>query len=77
MKLIKMINGDKGYILEIDVEYPKTLNYLHGDLPFLLERIKINKCSKLVCNLHDKNNCFSHKVIKTNIKSWANIKGSS
>ena len=29
---------------------------MHSDLPFLLERLKINKCSKLVCNLYDKNN---------------------
>ena len=47
---------DKGYILEVDIEYPKNLNCLHSDLPFLLERMKINKCSKLVCNLYDKNN---------------------
>ena len=51
---------DKGYILEVGVEYPKNLNYLHSDLPFLLERIKINKCSKLVCNLYDKNNYVVH-----------------
>ena len=49
-------DSDKGYILEVDIEYPKNLNYLHSDLPFLLERMKINKCSKLVCNLYDKNN---------------------
>ena len=49
-------DGDQGYFLEVDVEYPKNLNYLHSDFPFLLERMKINKCSKLVCNLYDKNN---------------------
>ena len=27
---------------------------LHSDLPFLPERIKIDKCEKLVCNLHNK-----------------------
>ena len=53
-------DSDKGYILEVDVEYPKNLNYLHRDLPFLSERIKINKCSKLVCNLYDKNNYVVH-----------------
>ena len=30
---------------------------MHNDLPFLPERIKINKCSKLVCSLYDTNNC--------------------
>ena len=53
-------DSDKGYILEVDVEYPKNLNYLHNDLPFLAERMKINKCSKLVYNLYDKNNYIVH-----------------
>ena len=44
-------NGDKGYILEVDVEYPKKLRSVHSDLPFLPERMKINKCEKLVCNI--------------------------
>ena len=47
-------NSDKGYILEVDVEYPKNLHDLHSDLPFLPERMKIYKCKKFVCNLYDK-----------------------
>ena len=39
-----------------DVKYPKNLHDLHSNLPFLPERMKINKCSKLVCNLYDKYN---------------------
>ena len=31
-------NSDKGYILEVDVEYPKKIYNHHGDLPFLPER---------------------------------------
>ena len=31
-------DGDKGYLLEVDVEYPKDVLSAHGDLPFLLER---------------------------------------
>ena len=53
-------DSDKGYIPEVDVEYPKNLNDLHGDLPFLPERMKIDKCSKLVWNLYDKNNYAAH-----------------
>ena len=34
-------NSDKGYFLEVDVEYPKKLFNLHRDLPFLPERKKI------------------------------------
>ena len=55
-------NSDKGYILEVDVEYPKSLHKLHSDLPFLPERMKINKCNKLVCTVQDKENYVFHKI---------------
>ena len=44
-------DSDKGYILELDVKYPKNLHDLHSDLPFLPETMKLDKCKKLVCNL--------------------------
>ena len=62
-------DSDKGYILEVDVgyskaeckaRYPENLYDLHSDLPFLPERMKINKCTKLVCNLHDKKKYVVH-----------------
>ena len=53
-------DSNKGHILEIDIEYPKDLHDLHKDLSFLPERLKINKCNKLVCNLYDKNNYAVH-----------------
>ena len=53
-------DSDKESILEVDVEYPQNLHDLHGDLPSLPERMKTNKCSKLVCNLYDKNNYVVH-----------------
>ena len=40
-------NSGKGYILEVDVEYPKKLFKLHSDLSFLPERKK----SEYVINL--------------------------
>ena len=49
-------DSDKGYILEVYVKYPKHLHDLHSDLQFLPERIKIDKCNKLVCNMYDKKN---------------------
>ena len=33
---------------------------LHSDLPFLPERMKINKCNKLACILNDKKNYHVH-----------------
>ena len=46
-------DSDKGYIFEVDVKYPKKLHDLHSDLPFSPERMKIDKCKKLLCNLHN------------------------
>ena len=53
-------NNDKGYILEVDVEYPKKVFNLHKDLPFLVERKKIDKFKKLVCSIHDKESFVLH-----------------
>ena len=53
-------NSDKGYILEVDVDYPSKLHRLHSDMPFLPERMKIDKTQKLVCNLHDKKKYVVH-----------------
>ena len=53
-------NSDKGYILEVDVDYPSKLHKFHSDMPFLPERIIIDKTKKLVCNLHDKKNYVVH-----------------
>ena len=53
-------DSDKGYILELDVEYPKNLHGLYNDLRFLPERMKIDKCSKFACNLYDKKNYVVH-----------------
>ena len=52
--------SNKGYILEVDVDYPKKLHDLLNDLPFLSERMKINKRNKLVCTLYDKKNYVAH-----------------
>ena len=57
---------DKGYILELDVEYPKHLqfsylgNTSHYDLLFLPEKRKINKIENLIFNLSDKENYAVH-----------------
>ena len=53
-------NSDKGYILEVDVDYPSKLHKLHSDMPFLSERMIFDKTKKSVCNLHDKKNYVVH-----------------
>ena len=52
--------GDVGYLLVVDIEYPKTLSMLHSDLPFLPDRMKVNKVKRLVCNVTDKENYSIH-----------------
>ena len=53
-------NDDKRYIFEVDVKYPKRLHELHSDLLFLSERMEVNKCKKLVCNLFNKKKYVAH-----------------
>ena len=67
-------NVKKGYILEVDVKYPKESHGLHSGVLFLPERMEINICKKLVCNLYDKKICCTYKVIKASIKSWIKVK---
>ena len=48
-------NSDLGYILEVDIKYPKHLKELHRDLPLL--PVKENK---LLTTLEDKKNYVVH-----------------
>ena len=57
------MNSDKGYILELDVEYPKCIFHLHDDLPFSAERKKKSKkLNKLSCNIHDSKSYVVHII---------------
>ena len=33
--------GERGYLLEVDVKYPKGLHENHNELPFLVEKMKL------------------------------------
>ena len=50
----------KGYILEVDVRYPRELHDSHNDLPFMCERMKISGVEKLIPNLFDKKRYVIH-----------------
>ena len=63
----------------MDVKYPKRLHELHSDLPFLSERMKVNKCNKLVCNVFNKKKYVTHinslkqkihRIIEFNQEAW-------
>ena len=52
--------SDEGYFLEIYLEYPEKLHKVHKDIPFLPERMKIEKVEKLVTILRDKTEYVIH-----------------
>ena len=63
-KLTNLSKKDKrGYLLEVDVKYPKELHENHNELPFLAEKMKIKRVEKLVPNLKCKKRYVVH--IKT------------
>ena len=48
------LESDERYF-QVDIQYLEELHELHNDLPFLPQRIEIEKVEKLVANLHDEN----------------------
>lgn len=48
--------GEKGYIVEVDVEYDKELHDAHNDLPFLPHTFKVHDTEKLCATLENKKN---------------------
>ena len=52
--------GQKGYLFEVDIEYPRELWDKQKDLPFFAELKMINKTRKLVTTCQDKENYVVH-----------------
>ena len=50
----------KDIFLKQMLNIKKKLHDSHSDLPFLPKRMKINKCKKLICNLHNKKKYVVH-----------------
>ena len=61
--------SDKGYFLEVDEKYTEKLHELDNDLPFLSERMKIQKVKKLVTKLHNKS---EYVICARNLKQALN-----
>ena len=53
-----VVKKDYGYLLEVDVRYPRNLHDYHNNLPFMCAKMKINGVEKLVPNLH-----YKHKYV--------------
>ena len=67
-------NSNKGYFLEVDVEYPKDLFNLHKDIPYLPEKNKLVKIKKLVCGIEDKKNVVHIRALKQALNHGLKLK---
>ena len=73
-KIDELVKEDKrGYLLEVNVKYPKELLENHNKLPFLAERMKIGREEKLVPNLEKEEICSTRQSIGSSIKAWFKI----
>ena len=50
----------KGYIFEVDLEYPKHLWKKHNDYPLAPEKIKVSGVEKLICHFKPRKNYVVH-----------------
>ena len=68
-------NGNIGYFLEVDIDYPKELFNLHKDFPFLPESKKVNKVEKLICDIEDKKKYVIHiRALKQALNNGLRLK---
>ena len=72
----KLVKKDKkGYLLEVDVEYPKELHENHNELPLLAVKMKIGSEENLIPNLKDKKGCVVHiKKLNQTLKHGLKLK---
>ena len=58
-------------ILEVDLEYPRSLHDLHSDYPLAPEQIEVNKLDKLIPNLWNKKKYVFHYE---NLKQYLSLR---
>ena len=66
MKILEKVNhsmsnrGRKGYIFEVDLEYPSFLWEKHNDYPLAPEKLIVNGVEKLICHFKPRKNYVVH-----------------
>ena len=53
-------HGRKGFIFEVDLEYPEHLWDKHNDYPLAPEKLKVNGVEKLICHFKPRKNYVVH-----------------
>ena len=69
-KVIEILRGRKtnrGYIFEVDLEYPENLRDLHNDYPLAPEKVKIENVEKLIGSFYPKS-CYV--VLYNNLRQY-------
>ena len=76
IKKDELLKKDKrGYVLEVNVEYPRELHESHNELSFLTERMKIGRVEKLVPNLkHKKGYVVQIKTLNQTLRHGLKVK---
>ena len=60
-EISELVNSkDTGYLLEVDIAYPRELHNHHNNIPFMCERMTIGGVEKLVPNLYYKKRYVIH-----------------
>ena len=71
MKVSELENWENhSCILEVDLEYPRSLHDLHSDYPLAPEQIKLNKVDKSIPNLWNKKKYVIHHE---NLKQYLSL----
>ena len=59
-QLVLKENPKRGYIFEVDLDYPKDLWDLHNNYPLAPESLKVNGVEKLICHFKPRTNYVLH-----------------
>ena len=57
---ILLSRGSRGYVFEVDLEYPRDLWKSHNDYPLAPELMKVNGVEKLICHFKPRKNYVIH-----------------
>ena len=60
LQLLEKKDTKKGFIFEVDLDYPETLWETHNDYPLAPEKIKLERIEKLICSFKPKRHYVAH-----------------